>query len=374
MTAHNDLNTQEQSCQSALASGSGLVASKQTTASHAAGAQPQETSQSLSSLDNSTKENHQHVNDASLSNQVDSAATSSQNPSATHNHMPPVGVRGSAMPQSQRPPVGVRPAAQGALQYATAWKSKTSEPVQATDRAKTSEQEAHDAALGSAAHAAHMAQPVQVFNVRRNVAGLSRLHPHEQASSDVDRIEQLQSDLKAFDSFAYHTDDEYNEIIAKARKLAILRHEQVERSEQDGEDQANDERRNADILSSAKELAAAVLKSGLNSKLLDAIDTSSSAFGAHGSMGISDASVKSSVSQDNDGEGNEPIAYFASCDQSQSPTCSVVVGKEPTTKPNSEVGVPKSAYDDAFGGDHDGRAKECIDNIQALNPGRDNGS
>lgn len=389
MTAHNDLNTQEQSCQSALASGSGLVASKQTTASHAAGAQPQETSQSLSSLDNSSKENHQHVNDASLSNQVDSAATSSQNHSATHNHMPPVGVRGSAMPQSQRPPVGVRPAAQGALQYATAWKSKTSEPVQATDRAKTSEQEAHDAALGSAktseqkahdaalgsaAHAAHMAQPVQVFNVRRNVAGLSRLHPHEQASNDADRIEQLQSDLKAFDSFAYHTDDEYNEIIAKARKLAILRHEQVERSEQDGEDQANDERRNADILSSAKELAAAVLKSGLNSKLLDAIDTSSSAFGAHGSMGISDASVKSSVSQGNDGESNEPIAYFASCDQSQSPTCSVVVGKEPTTKPNSEVGVPKSAYDDAFGGDHDGRDKECIDNIQALNPGRDNGS
>ncbi|MDQ9780011.1 hypothetical protein RF400_15655, partial [Acinetobacter baumannii] len=79
---------------------------------------------------------------------------------------------------------------------------------------KTSEQEAHDAALGSAAHAAHMAQPVQVFNVRRNVAGLSRLHPHEHASSDADRIEQLQSDLKAFDSFAYHTDDEYNEIIA----------------------------------------------------------------------------------------------------------------------------------------------------------------
>lgn len=371
MTAPNDLKDQDQSCQSVSASGSGLVSSKQATDSHAQDAKLAVSSLDKSSLDKPSTSIHQHVNDALLSTNKDSAAPSSPNPSATHNQMPPVGVRGSVMPQSQRPPLGARLAAQGAMQYATAWKKKTSEPAQTTASAKTAEQEAHEAALGSAAHTVHMAQSVQIDNVRRNVSGLSRLHHDDHADNSVDRIEQLQSELKAFNSFAYHTDDEYNDIITKARELAILRHEQVERQEQDGDDLANDERRNADILSRAKELAAAALKSGLNSKLLAAIDTSSSSFGAHGTMGISDAATNSPASQNSDPEDREPIAYFASSDRRESPTCTVVVGNEPEFKPKSAVGVPKSAYDDVFGGDHDGRTKECIDNIHALNPGRD---
>lgn len=265
---------------------------------------------------------------------------------SAHKPILPKSTRGAAMRLAQHPPVGARPAAQAAMQYATAWKPRAGETRSASYQAE---------GIENAVNNARMPQSIQVFNVERNVAGLSRLTGElEEAEKARVRIAELDLELKAFDPFIPHTEEEYDEVIAKAREIASLRHEEVERSERNDACSQQEQRRNSDILSRAKELAAAAMKGGLNSELLAAVKTASRSIGTQGAMESVGATLPRADGVPSD-ENSQSERGNASANA------------------QSNVGKPPSAYDDAFGGDHDGKPNATLENTEALNPGRDNG-
>lgn len=263
----------------------------------------------------------------------------------THKPILPKGSRISSVRPAQHPPVGARPAAQAAMQYAAAWKPRAGDAYEVSQKPE---------GIENSAHHAHLPQSIQVFNVERNVAGLSRLNGSwDEAEKDRARIAELDLELKAFDPFVFHTDDEYNDIIAKAREIASLRHEEVERSERHDDSEIQEQRRNSDILSRAKELAAQAMKGGLNSELLEAVKNASRSIGTQAAM--------------------QSVGAATKADGVTATTSSTVASQGNANGSQSTVGKPPSAYDDAFGGDHDGKPNTSIDNTEALNPGRDNG-